>query len=359
MMSVPVTVRPYHGGLTRSNRSRWLGFAVVVLAVGCGDNGSSRTDGAADAPPAPDAATEAGRESGVTALDTADAPAAVEHALDQPRDRAADDVRENVPGDVPVDMPADFGPSDLGGEARANDAFDSAATDADLSCRMYPDTTRVDSTGNTLLWWRFDWQQADLAGLCASYGADAKMVIEHRMQGPGVTSTLPACTNAEAMGYGDHACAMAGLVRLEVDCTAGYVVFEATKDWDVTHWEGPGYYHIESAAYPLLTRRLMMVDRTCGRLVHPRFVPMAPAGSPEVGVDTASISVYASMLGWSDPYENGQPCQTSRDCPTQHVCLVLFGTTCTAFPGYSCGSTGCVAAGCVAHLDGGVDAWCA
>jgi hypothetical protein len=254
---------------------------------------------------------------------------------------------------------------------------------------MYPTTTRVDGNGNTLLWWRFDWQQDDLASLCASHGADAKMVIEHRMQGPGTTSALPACTNAEVMGHGDHACAMAGLVRLEVDCTAGHVLFEATKDSDILYWNGPGYYHIESAAYPLLTRRLIMVDRTCGRLLHPRFVPMAPAGSPEVGVDTASTSAYESMLGWYDPYENGQPCHSGTDCPAGHVCffdepvsdcqsaplghcvpyqssntcalshtcgwcLVLFGTTCTAFPGYSCALTGCGAA-CVSPVDAGLD----
>lgn len=259
----------------------------------------------------------------------------------------------------------------------------------DPACPMYPTATRVDGDGHTLLWWRFDWQQDDLASVCASHGADAKMVIEHRMQGPGTTNALPACTNAEVMGHGDHACAMAGLVRLEVDCMAGHVLFEATKDWDIVHWGGPGYYHIESTAYPLLTRRLMMVDPTCGRLLHPRFVPMAPAGSPEVGVDTASTSAHASMLGWNDPYENGQLCRSGTDCRAGHACffdepvsdcqstplgrcvpyessntcalshtcgwcLVLFGTTCTAFPGHSCALIGCGAA-CVSPVDAGTD----
>jgi hypothetical protein len=181
-----------------------------MVTVGCGD--TSPIDSRALA----DSSAEAARES----------------------EPEVDAASEDLPAaDVPIDVPPAPVPFDALDEARGIDVYGGVAPDGRSSC-PYPDDTRVDNNGNTLWWWRFDWQQADLASLCASHGADAKMVIEHRMQGPGIASALPACTNSEVMGYGDHACAMAGLVRLEVACTAGYVLFEATKDWDVVHWGG-------------------------------------------------------------------------------------------------------------------------
>ena len=384
----------------RHTRLRLLGQALLLLVGACGGEGLRHTVPRADSGlPSP---TDAALERGPAVPDVPEfldvhAPPDVPTADDGPfpdlptvADRPGPDLPtvSDVPAaaDLPAPTPVDVGPADIRAEAPELGGRDSIAVDGAVSCTMYPDTSRVDGNGKTLYWWRFDWQQDDLASFCASYGTDAKMVIEYALGMPTTTGNLPTCTNAETMGYGDHVCAMLSMTRLEVDCTLGFVLFEGTQYPDWLFVSGPGYYHVESARYPVLARRLMIADKACDRLLHPRFIPMAPAGSPEIGIDTAG----SAWIDDYDPSQNGQPCQADSPCPSGSTCLIdapvsdcqiapvghcvpsrggntcqlnqtcwaclmLFGTTCSAFPGYACGRTNCGYA-CAPLADAGLDA---
>jgi hypothetical protein len=338
---------------------------LVILSGGCGGRASLLLG--------------SGTDTGMPALTPKDA--ALEATVAPP-----DTVHTGRPADEV--WPSDGDAGDLGVRVETPGAAspDTITADDVPSCAVYAGMPRVDGDGAALYVWRFDWRQDNLASLCASYGDDARMVIEHRLGTLATTSALPSCTTAEVMGYGDHACAMAGWIRIEVGCTAGCVLFEGAGSYDSVRWGGPGYYHIESAQYPLLPRRLMISDKTDKHALHPRFVPMAPAGSPEVGTDTG-IDTFLIMD--YDPAENGQPCHSSGDCPSGKTCfvdapvgdcqsgpighcvprimsntchfdqtcascLILFGTVCSGLPGYACGLTSC-GGGCLPPVDSGVD----
>ena len=183
----------------------------------------------------------------------------------------------------------------------------------------YPGTSRIDTNGKTLWWYSFDWRQDDLADICSSYGDGAKMVVEFRDWAAFPPSTLPACTEYQLMGVGDDPCAFG--YRLETDCMAGQVLFEASTY--------SGYFHIESPRFPNPPRRLLGAERTCQRSLHPFFMPMAPAGSPNVGVATLT----PSTTGY-DPSGYGQPCQLNSDCPSgfQHCFIDAVVTDCLSGP---------------------------
>ena len=183
----------------------------------------------------------------------------------------------------------------------------------DPTCSSYPSTSRVDSSGKAYWWFNFNWRQPNLADICASYGAGAKMVVELWWGStPSPVTGLPTCTGFELMGAGGRSCAAGA--RLETDCTAGQMLFEADAE---TGSEYDAYFfHIESPQFPDPPRRLIEPDATCPRYLHPRFMPMAPAGSPDVGEDTGGD--FADVY---DPSRYGQPCQTNADCP-------LFGQEC-------------------------------
>jgi hypothetical protein len=242
---------------------------------------------------------------------------------------------------------------------------DAGADAGDAIACGYPSTSRVDSSGKTYWWYTFDWRQDNLADICASYGAGAKMVVElSRGSTPFPITGLPVCTGEEIMGAGGRSCAVGA--RLEADCMAGQLLFEADAE---SGSEYSGYYfHIESPQFPDPPRRLLEADATCRRSLHPRFVPMAPAGSPDVGADTGG-----SFADLYDPSRSGQPCQTNADCPFYSqecvidaavtdclagpigrcipymssncvawpigcYCLHGFGSVCSDFPGTSCGN---------------------
>ena len=190
----------------------------------------------------------------------------------------------------------------------------------------YPSTSRVDDSGKTYWWYAFDWRQDNLADICASYGAGAKMVVElSRGSTPSPITGLPVCTGEEVMGAGGRSCAVGA--RLETDCMAGSLLFEADAESGGEY--SAYYFHIESPQFPDPPRRLLEPDATCRRSLHPRFVPMGPAGSPDIGADTGG-----SFADLYDPSRNGQPCQTNSDCPfySQECVIDATVTDCQAGP---------------------------
>lgn len=229
----------------------------------------------------------------------------------------------------------------------------------------YPNTSREDGSGKTYWWFQFDWRQDNLGDICASYGPGAKMVVElSRGSTPAPVTGLPVCTGEEVMGAGGRSCAAGA--RLETDCMAGQMLFEA--DAEIGSEYAPYYFHIESPQIPDPPRRLLEPDATCSRTLHPRFLPMVPAGSPDVGADSGGL--FADLY---DPSRHGQPCQTNTDCPSYGqecvidaavtdcqvgpigrcvpftasncvawsigcYCLRRFGGMCGGIPGTSCGN---------------------
>jgi hypothetical protein len=177
----------------------------------------------------------------------------------------------------------------------------------DAGACPYLATSRVDETGKTLWLFNFDWRQDDLADICGSYGDGAKMVVELRAKVPYPASDLPACTMFEVMGAGDRSCAFGP--RVEADCMQGQLAFEADQDSGL----GIGLFHIESRQYPDPPRRYLVYDTACPRLLRPRFMPMVPAGNPDVGTEVGKVFALDY-----DPSEYGQPCQLNSDCPRSY-----------------------------------------
>ena len=248
------------------------------------------------------------------------------------------------------------------------------------SCPMYPSTSRVDSTGNMVWWWHFGWQQSDLASVCASYGPDAKMVLELGGEKDPPATSLPECTNSEVMGGGAHACTILGRWRVEADCTAGDLLFELPIQ------AGSGYYHVESAQVPDAARRFVVSDATCPRDLRPSTGPVLGAEALAAGVPISNYPESNYSIGRLDePAANGQPCHTNGDCPRPDdqrcfidaaisdcesapagrcvyhrtsnciiwpgcVCLSFYGTICGSYPGTNCGYLSSATSGCAACL---------
>ena len=142
------------------------------------------------------------------------------------------------------------------------------------ACPTYPATSRVDNAGTTWWWWHFHWNFVqDLPGICASYGADAKMVVEVDVpQDPDASSSLPVCTTDELLNGGTRACADANAFRFETDCTAAELLFELPSE-NTFH----GWYHIETAQVPAAPRQLITQDVHCSR---DGFVTAGPGPAP-------------------------------------------------------------------------------
>jgi hypothetical protein len=188
--------------------------------------------------------------------------------------------------------------------ARADGPSDSSVPDADAkpspdvpqstptdawSCNL---PSRVDDAGVTQWSWRLQWWGADgdLADVCASYGAGAKMVMEVGFpQNPHPTSTLPECTTDEVLNGATRACILAGSFRFEADCTAQELVFELPSE-NTFH----GYFHIEGPAVGKTMRYLLGQNVACSRQVFTRtgvsFAPETDGGVNAQGpVDACDI----------------------------------------------------------------------
>lgn len=168
----------------------------------------------------------------------------------------------------------------------------------DPGCQ-YPLDSHVDATGNTVWWWRFHWQDPNLATTCAAWGADARMILEVDVPAnpSGSGTALPACaTDTLSTGVGPQ-CAMANSWRFETACTDGQLMVELPSR-DVFH----GYYHVESGAYPNSARHLVSQDVHCSRdLYLVTGLASPPAATSDGGVDAArSDSPPAAFCQLSD-----------------------------------------------------------
>ena len=248
--------------------------------------------------------------------------------------------------------------------------------DGSVGCPMVPSTWRVDEAGRILWWAHFNWQQDDLASVCASYGPDAKMVLELVGASNDLSTNLPTCSNTDVMGGGTQACAVANSWRVETECTRGDILFESPA---TTLGSLTGYYHIESAKVPDSARRLIDSQSPCVRDARPGTGPVLSAGALAAGppysdaVDAGFSYGYEKQI---EPAANGQPCRRNSDCPRpqEQICFIdaaltacpdtpvgrcvanlqsncilyqgcacarFYGTTCASVPGFKCG-----------HLDG-------
>jgi hypothetical protein len=248
--------------------------------------------------------------------------------------------------------------------------------DGAVGCPMVPSTWRVDEAGRTLWWAHFNWQQDDLASVCASYGPGAKMVLELVGAANDQAASLPTCSNAEVMGGGTQVCAVANSWRVETECTKGDILFESPA---TTLGSPTGYYHIESSLVPDSARRFVDAQSPCVRDARPGTGPVLSASALAAGPQYPA-AVDASPYGFeklTEPAANGQPCRVNSDCPRspmQQICFIdteltacpdtpigrcvanfesncilykgcacarFYGTTCASAPGFRCG-----------HLDG-------
>ena len=250
--------------------------------------------------------------------------------------------------------------------------------DGSVGCPAYPNTWRVDEVGRTLWWSHFNWQQDDLASVCASYGPDAKMVLELVGASNDLATSLPTCSSMDVMGGGTRVCAVANSWRVETECTRGDLLFESPS---TTLGSPMGYYHIESAQVPDSPRRFVNAQSPCVRDTRPGTGPVLSASALAVslrypeGVDAGSYE-YNQLL---EPAANGQPCRIDSDCPrpSQQICFIdaalmacpetpvgrcvanfqsncilirgcgcarFYGATCATAPGFKCGHlAGCSA----------------
>jgi hypothetical protein len=261
-----------------------------------------------------------------------------------------------------------------------------APLDGGVGCPTYPNTWRVDEAGRTLWWSHFNWQQDDLASVCASYGPNAKMVLELVGATNDLATSLPTCSNAEVLGGGTQVCAVANSWRVETECTRGDLLFESPA---TTLGISTGYYHIESAQVPDSARRFVSSQSPCVRDGRPGTGPVLSASAlaislryPE-GVDAGSYD----FNNLTEPAANGQPCRIDSDCPrpSGQICFIdaaltacptepigrcvanfrsncilykgcgcarFYGTTCASAPGLQCGHlSGCSA--CSLSADAG------
>jgi hypothetical protein len=164
------------------------------------------------------------------------------------------------------------------------------------SCNLPP---RVDAEGVTQWSWRLQWWgNGDLAAACASYGAEAKMVMEVDVPtNPRASSTLPDCTTDEVLSGATRACAIAGAYRFEADCAAGELRFELPSE-NTFH----GYYHIEGAAVVETMRHLLGQNVECSRQVFTRTGVSAAPPAPDAGAPGPDVSdANACPVTYPDP----------------------------------------------------------
>ncbi len=163
----------------------------------------------------------------------------------------------------------------------------------DTGCQ-YPLDSHVDATGNAVWWWRFHWQDQNLATTCAAWGADAKMILEVDVPAnpSGSGTALPTCaTDTLSTGSGPR-CAMANSWRFETACTDGQLMVELPSS-NVFH----GYYHVESSAHPNSARHLVSQDDHCSRdLYLPTGLASPPVAPNDGGVDTAASDSPAAVF---------------------------------------------------------------
>jgi hypothetical protein len=215
--------------------------------------------------------------------------------------------------------------------------------DGSVDCPMYPSTWRVDETGKTLWWAHFNWQQDDLASVCASYGPDAKMVLELASASNDLATSLPTCNNVDIMGGGTHACAVAKSWRVEAECTRGDLLFESPATSLVGF---ASYYHIESAQVPDSARRLIDAQSPCVRDARPGTGPVLSASAMAAGPrypDTIDAGFSYEDEKLFEPAANGQPCRTDSDCPRPWVQICFIDTALTTCPDTAIGR-------CIANL---------
>jgi len=155
----------------------------------------------------------------------------------------------------------------------------------DPGCQ-YPLDSHVDATGNTVWWWRFHWQDPNLATTCAAWGADAKIILEVDVptNPSGSGTTLPTCAlDTLSTGVGPQ-CAMANAWRFEAVCTDSQLMVDLPSI-DTFH----GYYHVESTTYSNSPRHLVSQDVHCSRdLYLPTGIGDTPATTNDGGMDAPS-----------------------------------------------------------------------
>jgi hypothetical protein len=187
------------------------------------------------------------------------------------------DLYTGGPTPAPVRPDAGLSPSDTGPatDATAPSAGDAPASVDAPECTQYPQEPIVDSMGTTRWVWNFNWQQSDLANICASYGVGARMVVELSLPMYGVFESGPNCTSDEILNGGTRACAVAGAFRYETLCEFGEATFETPGDTMLV-----GYYHIESKEIPGAPRKSLGQDAHCPRALSPSsglaFAPPPP-----------------------------------------------------------------------------------
>jgi hypothetical protein len=154
----------------------------------------------------------------------------------------------------------------------------------DTACQ-YPADSHLNAADDTVWWWRFHWQDANLAATCAAWGADAKVILEVDVPAnpSGSGTTLPDCALDTLSTGAGPTCAMANAWHFEAVCTDGQLMVELPSS-NTFH----GYYHVESTNYPNSPRHLVGQDPHCGRdLYLATGLGNPPATPSDGGVDTA------------------------------------------------------------------------
>lgn len=176
----------------------------------------------------------------------------------------------------------------------------------DPGCQ-YPLDSHVDATGNTVWWWRFHWQDPNLATTCAAWGADAKIILEVDVptNPSGSGTTLPTCAlDTLSTGVGPQ-CAMANAWRFEAVCTDSQLMVDLPSI-DTFH----GYYHVESTTYSNSPRHLVSQDVHCSRdLYLPTGIGSPPATTNDSGVDAPPDT--AGCANGYHPYYTAAGCENN------------------------------------------------
>jgi hypothetical protein len=185
--------------------------------------------------------------------------------------------------------------SDSLGEVGRKDGGAGGTGSGGNNCQ-YPSDSHLNAFGDAVWSWRFHWQDVNLAATCATWGADAKVILEVDVPANPSDSgtTLPTCAlDSLSTGAGSK-CAMANAWRFEAVCTDGQLMAELPSS-NIFH----GYYHVESTAYPNSPRHLVSQDIHCSRdLYLPTGIGSPPAITSDGGVD-ATCYGPTSNLEWS------------------------------------------------------------
>jgi hypothetical protein len=195
--------------------------------------------------------------------------------------------------------------------------------------------SHVNAAGETVWWWRYhwDWAGQDLSALCASWGNNAKMILEVLVP-PSTTDAgvnLPTCTPEAITTGAGPACMVENSRRFEVACTDGRFLLELPSQYAFS-----GYYHIESPSYPNSPRHTVYQDVHCSHDLY--SMPSGPTATEtdggssvptaETGAETGAgcACVLPAPMTWS---------QTTWDCYCSvHDCSVSLAAFTASLSAY-------------------------